>query len=105
MMEQQPARVREGIPGTHQPSADSVARDGLRADIQLLDGVLGDAIRRLAGDEAFALQAEVRAAAGALRAEPSLCRSSTSGLWPKRSRTRPGAALSTRTESPVSGST
>ena len=42
------------------------------ADIHLLDDLLGAAIRRLAGAEAFALQEEIRAAAGALRADPSV---------------------------------
>ena len=40
------------------------------ADIHLLGDLLGDAIRRLAGEEAFALEEEVRAAAKALRARP-----------------------------------
>jgi len=52
--------------------ADAQAELALSADIHLLDDLLGAAIRRLAGVEAFALQEEVRAAAGALRAEPSL---------------------------------
>ncbi len=45
---------------------------GLSADIHLLGDLLGDAIRRLAGEDAFALEEEVRAAAKALRAEPSV---------------------------------
>src|ERR1700676_1862652 len=52
--------------------ADAVAQEALQADIRLLDNVLGAAIQRLAGAEAFALQEEVRAAAGALRATPSV---------------------------------
>ncbi len=45
---------------------------GLSADIHLLGDLLGDAIRRLAGAEAYALEEEVRAAAKALRANPSV---------------------------------
>ncbi len=44
----------------------------LSEDIRLLGGLLGDIIRRLAGDQAFELVEEVRAAAKALRAEPSV---------------------------------
>ena len=44
----------------------------LDADIQFLGGLLSQAIRRLAGEEAFALEEEVRAAAKALRVSPSL---------------------------------
>ncbi len=45
---------------------------GLSADIHLLGDLLGDAIRRLAGAEALALEEEVRAAAKALRAGSSV---------------------------------
>ncbi len=45
---------------------------GLAADIQLLDGLLSAAIRRLAGADALTLVEEVRAAARALRARPSV---------------------------------
>ncbi len=48
------------------------ADDALNADIKLLDDLLSAAIKRLAGDEAYALQAEIRSAAGALRVKPSL---------------------------------
>ena len=51
--------------------ADAIAQEALNADIRLLDDVLGAAIQRLAGADAFALQEEVRAAAGALRAKPT----------------------------------
>ena len=44
----------------------------LSEDIRLLGGLLGDIIRRLAGEQAFELVEEVRAAAKALRAEPSV---------------------------------
>ncbi|QEL20378.1 phosphoenolpyruvate carboxylase [Limnoglobus roseus] len=43
----------------------------LGADIRLLGNLLGQAIRRLAGDAAFDLEEEVRAAAKELRANPS----------------------------------
>ena len=45
---------------------------GLSADIHRLGDLLGDAIRRLAGAEALALEEEVRAAAKALRAGSSV---------------------------------
>ncbi len=45
---------------------------GLSADIHRLGDLLGDAIQRLAGAEAFALEEEVRAAAKALRAGSSV---------------------------------
>jgi len=48
------------------------AQESLSADIHLLGGLLGEAIRRLAGEEAFALVEEVRASAKALRADPSV---------------------------------
>ncbi|MDZ4782291.1 MAG: phosphoenolpyruvate carboxylase, partial [Planctomycetia bacterium] len=44
----------------------------LSADIHLLGDLLGAIIRRLAGDAAFALEEDVRAAAKALRAAPSV---------------------------------
>ncbi len=44
----------------------------LSEDIRFLGGLLGDIIRRLAGEEAFELVEEIRAAAKALRAEPSI---------------------------------
>ena len=43
----------------------------LSADIRLLGNLLGDAIRRLAGEQAFALVEEVRAATKTLREHPS----------------------------------
>ncbi len=52
--------------------ADGPAQEALHHDIRLLDNVLGEAIRRLAGPEAFTLQEEVRSAAGALRLKPSV---------------------------------
>ena len=53
-------------------SPDGKTEEELSADIRLLDGLLGNAIRRLAGEEAFALQEEIRATAMALRAQPSV---------------------------------
>lgn len=47
------------------------AQKALGADIRLLGNLLGQAIRRLAGDAAFDLEEEVRAAAKELRANPS----------------------------------
>src|SRR5689334_6222890 len=49
----------------------SDAQKALGADIRLLGNLLGQAIRRLAGDAAFDLEEEVRAAAKELRASPS----------------------------------
>jgi phosphoenolpyruvate carboxylase len=48
------------------------AHEALSADIRLLGGLLGESIRRLAGEEAFALVEEVRASAKALRADSSV---------------------------------
>ncbi len=48
------------------------AQQALGADIRLLGELLGHAIRRLAGEEAFALEEEVRAATKQLRAAPSV---------------------------------
>ena len=53
------------------PTADAV-QQGLSADIHLLGDLLGGAIRRLAGEGAFALEEEVRAAAKELRAQPAV---------------------------------
>lgn len=47
------------------------AQKALGADIRLLGNLLGQAIRRLAGDSAFDLEEDVRAAAKELRANPS----------------------------------
>ncbi len=47
-------------------------QEALSADIHLLGDLLGDVIRRLAGDATFALEEDVRAATKALRASPSL---------------------------------
>ena len=44
----------------------------LSEDIRLLGGLLGDIIRRLAGEQAFELVEEIRTAAKALRSEPSV---------------------------------
>lgn len=49
----------------------AAAQKALGADIRLLGNLLGVAIRRLAGDAAFDLEEEVRAAAKGLRANPS----------------------------------
>ncbi len=51
---------------------DADGQQRLSADIHLLGDLLGEAIRRLAGEDAFALEEEVRAAAKELRARPSL---------------------------------
>jgi phosphoenolpyruvate carboxylase len=50
---------------------DADAERALNADIELLDSLLGATIQRLAGEQANRQLAEVRAAAGALRASPS----------------------------------
>ncbi len=47
------------------------AQKALGADIRLLGNLLGQAIRRLAGDAAFDLEEDIRAAAKELRANPS----------------------------------
>ena len=47
------------------------AQKALGADIRLLGNLLGQAIRRLAGDAAFDLEEDIRAAAKELRAKPS----------------------------------
>ena len=47
-------------------SSDALAQESLSADIRLLDDLLGAAIRRLAGKDAFAMQEEIRAVAGAV---------------------------------------
>src|SRR5262245_35183531 len=47
------------------------AQDALSADIHLLGDLLGAVVRRLAGEGAFALEEQLRAAAKALRATPS----------------------------------
>ncbi len=60
-----------GDPGTGEKSEDATQRD-LSADIHFLGDLLGRTIRRLAGEEAFVLVEEVRAAAKALRARHSV---------------------------------
>jgi phosphoenolpyruvate carboxylase len=64
----QPARPERGLPERSEPSEQRA----LSADIHFLGDLLGDAIRRLAGEEAFALVEEVRAAAKELRVHPSV---------------------------------
>lgn len=49
----------------------AAAQKALGTDIRLLGNLLGQAIRRLAGDPAFDLEEDVRAAAKELRANPS----------------------------------
>ena len=66
------AEVLEKPPAAPAESSDAAAQQGLSADIHLLGDLLGEAIRRLAGADAFALEEEVRAAAKELRARPSL---------------------------------
>jgi len=50
----------------------AAAQAALGADIRLLGDLLGQAIRRLAGEDAFQLEEEIRAAAKELRTNPSL---------------------------------
>ncbi|MBA4188794.1 MAG: phosphoenolpyruvate carboxylase [Planctomycetaceae bacterium] len=52
----------------------AAAQTALGADIRLLGDLLGQAIRRLAGEAAFQLEEEVRTAAKELRTDPSLNR-------------------------------
>src|SRR5437764_9461541 len=52
-------------------SLEHRARRTLSADIRLLGNLLGDAIRRLAGEQAFALVEEIRSATKNLREQPS----------------------------------
>jgi phosphoenolpyruvate carboxylase len=54
-----------------EPTGDAVD-PALASDIQLLDGLLSAAVRRLAGADSLALVEEIRAAARELRARPSL---------------------------------
>jgi len=54
-----------------EPAGDAV-EPALAADIQLLDGLLSGAVRRLAGAESLALVEEIRAAALEVRAYPSV---------------------------------
>jgi phosphoenolpyruvate carboxylase len=64
---------RESSPAASENSSpDAIAQNALSADIHLLDTLLGEVIRRLAGEEAFALQEEIRRTAGALRVQPSV---------------------------------
>jgi phosphoenolpyruvate carboxylase len=64
---------KESAPAARQSnSADVIAQNALNANIHLLDTLLGEVIRRLAGDEAFKLQEEIRCAAATLRAQPSV---------------------------------
>ena len=51
---------------------DAEVQRGLSGDIHLLGDLLGGAIRRLAGEEAFTLEEEIRVAAKELRARPSV---------------------------------
>lgn len=60
-----------GIARADEPPVDPVQR-ALSDDIRFLGDVLGQTIRRLAGEDAFALVEEVRAATKALRAEHSV---------------------------------
>src|SRR5579871_659964 len=60
------------VSGSAEEPVDAVVQRALSADIHLLGDLLGAVIRRLAGDQAFALVEGVRTAAKALRAQPSL---------------------------------
>src|SRR4051794_33400547 len=51
---------------------DPAIQEALSADIHLLGDLLGQVIQRLAGPDAFALEEQVRAAAKALRTQPSV---------------------------------
>ena len=53
-------------------NSDDPGQRALSADIHLLGDLLGGTIRRLAGDEAYALVEEVRASAKELRSHPSV---------------------------------
>ena len=63
--------ITNSDPATGEKSDDATQRD-LSADIHFLGDLLGGTIRRLAGEEAFALVEEVRAAAKTLRARHSV---------------------------------
>src|SRR5262245_61260701 len=52
--------------------SDQEGQRALSADIKFLGNLLGDTIRRLAGDDALALVEEIRAATKDLRTQPSL---------------------------------
>jgi phosphoenolpyruvate carboxylase len=69
------AAIRGGDSSDSEPSGEVAvqkrARRALSAEIRLLGNILGDTIRRLAGEPAFALVEEIRAAAKALRERPS----------------------------------
>src|SRR5262249_44084783 len=67
-----PPALREYPVGPHTTGLfmQADAHKALGADIRLLGDLLGQAIRRLAGEGAFNLEEEVRAAAKELRANP-----------------------------------
>ncbi|MHC5541327.1 phosphoenolpyruvate carboxylase, partial [Singulisphaera rosea] len=50
----------------------ATVQEVLSADIHLLGDLLGQAIRRLAGEESFQLEEELRALAKGLRSDPSV---------------------------------
>jgi len=58
--------------GSTDEPLDAAVQQALSADIHLLGDMLGAAIRRLAGEHAFALVESIRSAAKKLRAQPSL---------------------------------
>ena len=69
VLERPPADAGAPVPAE---SPDAAVQQGLSADIHLLGDLLGAAIRRLAGEDALALEEEVRAATKALRTRPSV---------------------------------
>src|SRR3954453_15337317 len=63
----------EHVPSSAPVTApDDVVQRTFSTEAKLLGNILGDAIRRLAGEEAFQQEEEIRAAAKELRAQPSL---------------------------------
>src|SRR5579863_6274403 len=65
------ATVPEATPLPADNTLEHRARRTLSADIRLLGNLLGDVIRRLAGEQAFALVEEIRSATKNLREKPS----------------------------------
>jgi phosphoenolpyruvate carboxylase len=64
--------VGQPLSSEERAALEAQVRGGLSDDIHLLGDLLGDVIRRLAGEPAFALEEEVRAATKALRGSHSL---------------------------------
>lgn len=66
------AEGRNNSSGSDRAALEGAVQRGLSADIHLLGDLLGAAIRRLAGETAFQLVEEVRAATKQLRSQPSV---------------------------------